>query len=120
MNELMADFVRLGFLLTLFGFGAWVGGAAVTAWVAWEKGREPVAWFVLAFFLSPLVALVALSAVPARHLARRREEGAAGRHPYPLEDPAVVAARLMNELPREDKRWKVARSAATTKVKVNA
>ena len=41
MNELMGDFVRLGFLLTLFGFAAWVGGASVTAWVAWEKGREP-------------------------------------------------------------------------------
>ena len=113
MNELMGDFVRLGFLLTLFGFGAWVGGASVTAWVAWEKGREPVAWFVLAFFLSPLVALVALSAVPARHLARRREERAA-RRPYPLEDPAVVAARLVNGLPRENKRWDVATSAATT------
>jgi hypothetical protein len=97
MNELMGDFVRLGFFLTLFGFGAWVGGASVTAWVAWEKGREPVAWFVLAFFLSPLVALVALSAVPARrHLARRREERAARM---------VVAPRLVNGLPREDKRW---------------
>ena len=97
MNELMGDFVRLGFFLTLFGFGAWVGGASVAAWVAWEKGREPVAWFVLAFFLSPLVALVALSAVPARrHLARRREERAARM---------VVAPRLVNGLPREDKRW---------------
>lgn len=107
MDELVGDFVRLGFLLTLFGFGAWVGGASVTAWVAWEKGREPVAWFVLAFFLSPLVALVALSAVPARHLARRRD-------PYPFEDASVVATRLVNELPREDKRWDVATSAATT------
>jgi len=114
MDELIGDFVRLGFLLTLFGFGAWVGGASVTAWVAWEKGREPVAWFVLAFFLSPLVALLALSAVPARHLARRREERAARRRPDPLDDPAVVAARLMNELPREDKRWDVATSVATT------
>jgi hypothetical protein len=96
MNELMGDFVRLGFFLTLFAFGAWVGGASVTAWVAWEKGREPVAWFVVAFFLSPLVALVALSAVPARHLARRREEGAAR---------VAVAPRLVNGLPREDKRW---------------
>jgi len=85
MTELLGDFVRLGFLLTLFAFGAWVGGASVTAWVAWEKGREPVAWFVVAFFLSPLVALVALSAVPARHLARRREERAAR---------VVVAPRL--------------------------
>ena len=96
MNELMGDFVRLGFFLTLFAFGAWVGGASVTAWVAWEKGREPVAWFVLAFFLSPLVALVALSAVPARHVARRCEERAARM---------VVAPRLVNGLPREDKRW---------------
>jgi hypothetical protein len=113
MNELLGDFVRLGFLLALFGFGAWVGGASVTAWVAWEKGREPVAWFVLAFFLSPLVALVALSAVPARRLGRRLEQRAAPG-PHSLEDPVVVAARLVNGLPREDKRWDVATSAATT------
>ena len=106
MNELMGDFVRLGFVLTLFGFAAWVGGAAVAAWVAWEKGREPVAWFVLAFFLSPLVALVALSAVPARRLARRREEARARHRPYPLEDPAIVAERLVNGLPRKQSaRW---------------
>jgi hypothetical protein len=104
MNELIGDFVRLGFLLTLFGFAAWIGGASVTAWVAWEKGREPVTWFVLAFFLSPLVALVALSAVPPMHLARRQRERAA-RRPYRLEDPAIVAARLVNGLPRQEKRW---------------
>jgi hypothetical protein len=113
MIELVGDFVRLGFVLTLFGFAAWVGGASMTAWVAWEKGREPVAWFVLAFFLSPLVALVALSAVPARRLARRRAELAMQRR-YSLEDPAIVAARLVNGLPREAKRWDVATSAATT------
>lgn len=84
----------------------------MTAWVAWEKGREPVAWFVLAFFLSPLVALVALSAVPPMHLARRQRERAA--RPYPLEDAAIVAERLVKGLPREDKRWDVATSAATT------
>ncbi len=104
MNELVGDFVRLGFVLTLFGFAAWVGGASMTAWVAWEKGREPVAWFVLAFFLSPLVALVALSAVPARRLARRRDEPT-GR--YALEAPAIVAERLVNGLPRGRHRWKV-------------
>ena len=72
MDELMGELVRLGFLLTLWAFGIWVGGASVAAWVAWEKGRDPAAWFVMAFFLSPLVALIALSAVPARHLARVR------------------------------------------------
>ncbi len=92
MGELVGDFVRLGFLLTLWAFGIWVGGASVTAWVAWEKGREPVAWFVLAFFLSPLVALVALSALPALHLARLREERAAR---------AVAAVRLVNGLRRK-------------------
>lgn len=107
MNELMGDFVRLGFLLTLFVFAAWVGGASVTAWVAWEKGREPVAWFVLAFFLSPLVALVALSAVPARRLARRREELTLRHRSYALEDPAMVAERLVKGLPRANNRWKV-------------
>ena len=72
MADVMGELVRLGFVLTLWLFGIWVGGAAVAAWVAWEKGREPVAWFVLAFFLSPLVALIALSAVPAQYMARRR------------------------------------------------
>jgi hypothetical protein len=104
MNELIGVFVSLGFLLSLFGFAAWVGGASVTAWVAWEKGREPVTWFVLAFFLSPLVALVALSAVPPMHLARR-QRALAARRPYRLEDPAIVAERLVNGLPRQEKRW---------------
>ena len=105
MNELAGDFVRLGFVLTLFGFAAWVGGASLTAWVAWEKGREPVAWFVLAFFLSPLVALVALTAVPAMHVVRRREELTARRRAYRLEEPAIVAERLVNGMPRSEKRW---------------
>ena len=47
MDELMGELVRLGFLLTLWAFGIWVGGASVAAWVAWEKGRDPAAWFVM-------------------------------------------------------------------------
>jgi len=104
MDELMGELVRLGFLLTLWAFGIWVGGASVAAWVAWEKGRDPAAWFVMGFFLSPLVALIALSAVPARHLARaraaRRARGAV--RPRPI-DPARVtgavttAARLVGD-----------------------
>ena len=106
MSELMGELVRLGFLLTLWAFGIWVGGASVAAWVAWEKGRDPVAWFVLSFFLSPLVALIALSAVPPKHLARAR----AARAPAPgelrrLEDPLVMAARRVNGAAPEDKRW---------------
>ncbi len=72
MGIVAGELMKLGFLVTLLAFGMWVGSASVAAWVAWEKGRDPVAWFVVAFFLSPLVALVALGAAPARHLARVR------------------------------------------------
>ena len=98
----MGELARLGFLLTLCALGIWVGGASVAAWVAWEKGRDPAAWFVLGFFLSPLVALIALSAVPARHLARvraaRRVRGAA--RPRPIDPsrvtgPVATAGRLV-------------------------
>jgi hypothetical protein len=110
MDELAGDFLRLGFLFALWGVAVWIGGASIAAWVAWEKGREPVAWFVIALFLSPLVGLVALSAVSARHLSGRRER----RPARPAtEDPAIVAARLVNGLHREDQRWDVATSAAT-------
>jgi hypothetical protein len=99
MDELAGELVRLGFLLTLWAFGIWVGGASVAAWVAWEKGRDPVAWFVMGFFLSPLVALIALSAVPARHLPRVRAARRMGgpARPRSLDPSRVVAAtaRLM-------------------------
>jgi len=102
MDELMGELVRLGFLLMLWAFGIWVGGAAVAAWVAWEKGRDPAAWFVMGFFLSPLVALIALSAVPARHLARvraaRRARGVArsrSAESSRMTVPVTAAARLV-------------------------
>jgi hypothetical protein len=114
MGELVGDVVRVGFLFTLWGLGIWIGGASVAAWVAWEKGREPVVWFLLAFFLSPLVGLVALSAVPALHVARRRPaRPVAHRGRQPLEDPIGAAASLVEGLQKE-KRWDVVTSAATT------
>lgn len=115
MGELTGELVRLGFFLTLWGIGMWIGGAAVAAWVAWEKGRDPVAWFVIGFFLSPLVALVALSAVSAHRLPHRRAvERTAAPPARRLRDPMGAAARLMNGTHPEDKRWDVATSAATT------
>src|SRR5262245_18799946 len=103
MGMLVAELMKLGFLLTLIAFGIWVGGASVAAWVAWEKGREPVSWFVIAFFLSPLLALVALNAVPARHLARARAArpvALAMRKRYDDSAPLIDA-------PAEEKRWAV-------------
>ena len=109
MDELVGELVRLGFLFTLWGVGIWIGGAALAAWVAWEKGRDPAAWFVMGFFLSPLVALVALSAVPARHLARVRavqRERRVGRprriDPSPVAGRVATAARLVGTV-REHK-----------------
>lgn len=114
MGDLVADIVRLGLLLTLVAFGLWVGGAAVAAWVGREKGRDPLAWFMLAFFLSPVVALIALGAVPARRPAR-----ASRRVAEPVEDPVVEAARLVNGVRQDNRwaegyRWDVATSAETS------
>lgn len=119
MIDLAGDVVRLGLLLTLLAFGLWVGGASVAAWVGWEKGRDPIAWFVVAFFLSPLVALIALGAVPARRRARTARGRVRAATPRPVEDPAVAAARLVNgarhDNPRrEATRWDVATFAATS------
>ena len=102
MGILIAELMKLGFLLTLMAFGIWVGGASVAAWVAWEKGREPVPWFVIAFFLSPLVALVALNAVPARHLARAK-----ALRPVALAQRKRFddAASLVVDATAEEKRW---------------
>jgi hypothetical protein len=114
MGELVGEVLRLGMLLALLIFGLWVGGASVAAWVGWEKGRDPVAWFVVAFFLSPLVALIALVAVPTRRAA-----STARGSPRSAEDPAVAAARLVNRIRQdnrwaEGKRWDVATFAATS------
>ena len=114
MGDLVGEIVRLGLLLTLLAFGLWVAGASVAAWVGWEKGRDPIAWFVLAFFLSPLVALIALVAVPTRRVARTARRGSS-----PIEDPAVAAARLVNTIRQDNRwtegaRWDVATSAATS------
>ena len=114
MGDLVGDVVRLGLLLTLIAFGLWVGGAAVAAWVGREKGRDPIAWFVLAFFLSPVMALIALGAVPTRRAA-----GAERQVPDPVEEPAVEAARLVNGVQQDNRwaegyRWDVATSAETS------
>ena len=115
MAELMGELLRIGFLLVLWAFGIWVGGSAVAAWVAWERGREPVAWFVLAFFLSPLVALVALGAVPAHHMARRRAWHAPRRDLSRLEDRVGTTARRANGTQREDRRWDAVKTMVITR-----
>jgi len=97
MGAQTVDLVRLGLALTMWAAAAWIAGSFVAAWVGWEKGREPVGWFIVAFFCSPLVALIALSAVPARHLTRiRAARSLRGKERPFLADPAVVAARFVN------------------------
>lgn len=104
MGALIAPIMKLGFLLTLIAFGIWVGSASVAAWVAWEKGRDPASWFVIAFLLSPLVALVALGAVPVRHLARARDSRPVALAVRKRYDDA---ASLLVDAPAEEKRWAV-------------
>ena len=54
-------------LLTLWLLVAWVVGALVVAYVAGQKGRNGFLWALLSFLLiSPLLALLALAALPAQ------------------------------------------------------
>ena len=106
MGMLAGELMKLGFLLTLLAFGVWVGSASVAAWVAWEKGRDPVAWFVVAFFLSPLVALIALGAVSARHVARvRAPRPVALADRKRFDESVVVAPPPVAGAHPEEKRW---------------
>lgn len=43
---------------------AWFGGCLLTATVAGSKGRPGSSWFFVALFCSPLLALIALVAMP--------------------------------------------------------
>jgi hypothetical protein len=67
---MLGELFWFGLVAILWGVGIWVAGAFVAAWVAGEKGRDPVAWFVIGLFLSAPVALLALVAVPDMEKAR--------------------------------------------------
>jgi hypothetical protein len=43
----------------------WAVGAVLAGAVASGRGRKPVGWFIIAMLASPLLALIALVAMPA-------------------------------------------------------
>jgi hypothetical protein len=53
----------------------WFVLTAVVAWIAGEKGRSVLGFFCLAFFLSPIVGLIVVFAVPARPAVVAAEDG---------------------------------------------
>lgn len=61
MTDAMSNPVMLG---VLWGLGVWIGGAVLTGWVAVQNNRSGALWFVVALVLSPLLALLALAAIP--------------------------------------------------------
>ena len=63
--DLFQNAVLVIIALVAWGIAAWLTGAILAAWVATQVGRDPVAWVVLALFLSPAVALLALAGLPA-------------------------------------------------------
>lgn len=42
----------------------WIAAAALCAFVASQKNRNAFVWFLIAIFITPLIALLALCAVP--------------------------------------------------------
>ncbi len=61
MTDALASPTMLG---VLWGLVIWIGGAILTGWVAVQNNRSGALWFVLALVLSPLLALLALAAIP--------------------------------------------------------
>ena len=44
---------------------AWIAGSFLCAFVASQKGRSASGWWFLSMLLSPLIALIALCAIPS-------------------------------------------------------
>ena len=49
----------------------WTIFCTIVALVAWWRGRNGFGWFVLAFIITPLLALILLAAMPARGRVRK-------------------------------------------------
>ncbi len=65
MAQVMGDVMSIAIIVaTLWGILVWIGGAILAAWVASENNRSGVAWLLFGLVLSPLLALVALAALP--------------------------------------------------------
>lgn len=56
-------------VLLLIGLASYVAAVLLVSFVAVAKERNPFAWFVLSLLCTPLLALVALAALPT---SRRR------------------------------------------------
>jgi hypothetical protein len=61
--------VFLGLVAAVWAVFLWIGGWFLAEWAPSERGRDPLGWWVLAFALSPPVALLTLNALPALDLA---------------------------------------------------
>jgi len=62
--DLFQDTVLAVVVLVAWVVAAWIVGSILAGWVAIQAGREPLAWMVLALFLSPALALIALAGLP--------------------------------------------------------
>jgi hypothetical protein len=53
--------------------GVWVIGSIFVGWVARQKYRSGFGWFINGLIFSPLLAMIALAAVPAREPRRAND-----------------------------------------------
>jgi hypothetical protein len=64
MEDRRMDYYVMGLYAVLIVVMAWLGGILLTGLVAAEKGRKGGVWLLVALAVTPLLALIALAALP--------------------------------------------------------
>ena len=91
---MLTSVMFLGFVAVVWAVVLWIGGAFLAAWAASERGRDPLGWFVLAFVFSPVVALLALNALPELALLGEAEQEREERAPARRLATGEIVGRL--------------------------
>jgi len=75
----------------LFLVVAWAVGAILSGFVASQKGRNPLGWGAFSFVFSPLIALIALAALPSLQTA-----SSSAQRPSPADSDHSPAPSVRN------------------------
>jgi hypothetical protein len=87
-------------LLGVFAIVTWIVAAGITWYVAEQKGRDPLAWAFLSIIATPLIALIALAAIP-----NRRPRQLPAKRERPTQTPVEVPDDPYREFGNRSASW---------------